>query len=353
MNVRDGHPQTYRFGVFELDTLAHELRRQGARVRLQEQPWQILLLLVASAGKVVTREELRQALWSSSVYVDFDHGLNNAIARLRETLGDAAATPSYIETVPRLGYRFIYLVADATVPVTTAGVPQPDVPDTDGAPLHGAPSAFENESARSEARRIAVARWVNPRVVATGVVLAVVALGLPAVLWPAQKVALEAVATAVPSEPSVAVLPFVSISPDKNNEYFADGLAEELISKLAGIRGLKVASQTSSFQYKGRHEPAAAIAQALQVNHLLEGSVRFAGTRVRINAQLIDARDGYHRWSQTFDREFTDILQIQEDTAIAVANALEVKLLAADEQRLRRKGTRDVEAYKLVKRAGS
>ena len=130
----------------------------------------------------------------------------------------------------------------------------------------------------------------------------------------------------MPSEPSLAVLPFVNMSPDKENEYFADGLSEELLSKLAGIRGLKVASQTSSFHFKGKHEPPAVIAKALQVNHLLEGSVRRSGTRVRITAQLIDARDGYHRWSQTFDREFTDIFDIQEDIAIAVANALQVKL---------------------------
>ena len=118
LNAPAGHPQIYRFGVFELDTLAHELRKQGARIRLQEQPYQVLLMLLGSAGKVVTREELRQALWPSSVYVDFDHGLNNAIARLREALGDAATTPSFIETVPRLGYRFIYPVVSSAA--TTA-----------------------------------------------------------------------------------------------------------------------------------------------------------------------------------------------------------------------------------------
>ena len=107
MNAPAGRPQIYRFGVFELDTLAHELRKQGARVRLQDQPYQILLLLLERAGQLVTRDELRQPLWPSSVYVDFDHGLNNAIARLREVLGDAASTPRFIETLPRLGYRFI------------------------------------------------------------------------------------------------------------------------------------------------------------------------------------------------------------------------------------------------------
>lgn len=103
MNASIEHPAIYRFGIFEVDTLAHELRRQGVRIRLQDQPYQILLLLLARAGKVVTREELRQRLWPSSVFVDFDHGLNNAIARLREALGDAAATPQFIETIPRVG----------------------------------------------------------------------------------------------------------------------------------------------------------------------------------------------------------------------------------------------------------
>ena len=105
-----GDPQTYRFGVFEVDTLAHELRRQGVRIRLQEQPYQILLMLLERAGQVVTRDALRQRIWPASVLVDFDHGLNNSVARLREALGDAVGAARLIETVPRVGYRFLATV---------------------------------------------------------------------------------------------------------------------------------------------------------------------------------------------------------------------------------------------------
>jgi TolB-like protein/Tfp pilus assembly protein PilF len=171
-------------------------------------------------------------------------------------------------------------------------------------------------------------------------------LALVAVFWPSQRSAHELVAgTALPAEPSLAVLPLSNRSPETENEYFADGLSEALVSKLAGIKGLKVASLTASFRFKGKYESPAAIGKELQVNHLLEGSVRRSGNRVLINARLIDARDGYHRWSETFDRELTDIIEIQEEIALAVANALQVKLVAADTQRLRSPGTRDPEAY--------
>jgi adenylate cyclase len=143
------------------------------------------------------------------------------------------------------------------------------------------------------------------------------------------------------------VLPFISLSQDKDNEYFSDGLTEELVTKLAGIRGLKVLARTSSFRFKGKGESAAAIARALQVNHLLEGSVRRSGTHLRITAQLIDAGKDEHVWSQTYDREVGDIFQIQEEIAFAVAAALKVSLLEADQSRIRKHGTSDSEAYRL------
>jgi TolB-like protein/Tfp pilus assembly protein PilF len=142
------------------------------------------------------------------------------------------------------------------------------------------------------------------------------------------------------------VLPFDNVSLDEDDGYFSDGLTEELINKLAGIRGLDVAGH-SSFYFKGRREPPDVIAKALKVSYLLEGSVRRSGTRVRVTAQLIDAASGHHLWAQTFDRELTDVFQIQEDIAFAVAAALKVSLLDADEARLRRRGTNDPEAYRL------
>lgn len=333
-------PQLFKFGVFEVDRGARELRKQGTRIRLQEQPFQVLVLLLERAGEVVTRQELREKLWPSSVYVDFDHGLNNAIARLREALGDSAAAPHFVETLPRLGYRFIYPLG---IPARTANALPPEA----SLPHIEAEAVVANDTKPSiECSPGRAFRWSrSPRIIA-GSTMALIA-GLVG-LWLIGRVAdAPSTGAALAAVPSVAVLPFVNMSPNPENEYFTDGLSEELTNKLAGIHGLKVAAQTSAFHFKGKRGPAADIARTLNVNHLLEGSVRQSGKRIRITAQLIDAASGYHLWSETFDRELTDIFRIQEEIAVAVADVLKVKLVATDNQRLRKHGTRDAEAYRL------
>ncbi|HEX9707327.1 MAG TPA: winged helix-turn-helix domain-containing protein [Steroidobacteraceae bacterium] len=322
MTVSDERAQVFGFGDFVLDASAHELRRQGARIRLQDQPFQILRLLLEQAGKVVTRDELRQRIWPSSVFVDFDHGLNNAIARLREVLRDEASAPRFIETVPRVGYRFIGAVtAGSETPVAA-------VPDASG---------MSTPETRIRRRRLAVA-GAAIGVLAIAGLYAGIASRRPSDVRPA------------PAEapvPSIAVLPFVNLGPDPDDEYFADGLTEELVTRLATLRGLRVVARTSSFSYKGKQESTATIAKALQVDHILEGSVRRSEQRLRITAQLIDARGDRHVWSQTFDRDGGDIFRIQEEISLAVAEALKVTLLDSDEYRIRRHGTDDAEAYRL------
>jgi len=330
--------QVFRFGVFELYVRARELRRQGVRIRLQEQPFLVLARLLERAGDVVTRDELRQELWPSSVYVDFDHGLNNAIARVREVLGDSAATPRFIETLPRLGYRFIYPVerpaeaaGGATNDLAAAADPQPVAPPP-------SPAAKSLRLPRSAAAAVALA----------------LLLGALGGLWLANRpTEVAARATAAPKEPSVAVLPFVNLSSDPENGFVADGLSEELIHMLAGIGGLKVAARTASFAFRDTQESPAAIARKLNVTHLLEGSVRRSEKRLRVTAQLIDAASGHHLWSEAFDRNPTDILEIQEEIARAAAAALQVKLVAADQQHLSKRLTSDAEAYRqyLIARA--
>ncbi len=314
---------TVRFGEFELDRTSRELWKSGQRIRLQEKPFQVLALLLERAGEVVTRDELRQKLWPSSVYVDFDHGLNNAITRLRETLGDEAAAPNVIETLPRLGYRFIHSIES---PPITAG------------PLDAA--AFP---------AVAAARLARPgTIAAVAIVAAVITLLLLVALGVTRGAADGKQSMAiVPEIPSIAVLPFANMSSDPESEHFADGLAQELLNKLSVISGLRVAGRTSSFYFKNRQEPLPVIGQALKVSHVLEGSVRRSGTRLRITTQLVSVGAGTPIWSQTFDRELTDVFEIQEDIAIAVASALQVELLEADELRLRRRGTADAEAHRL------
>ena len=320
-----------RFDGFEVDIAAHELRRQGTRIRLQEQPFQILSLLLEHAGQVVTREELRRKVWPSSVYVDFDHGLNNAIARLRDALGDDREAPRYIETLPRIGYRFVCQVDETAAPPAHNEVRSAN----DGHTVLAPPAPVSTGSGwRRSARPLA----------------ALVLLGAVAVLlivWAGHWRSPPAPSGSALTDPSLAVLPFANLSSDKENEYFADGLTEALVTKLAAIHGLKVVARTSSFRFKGRQESAGSIAQALHVNHLLEGSVSRAGTQLRITAQLIDARNDAHMWSQTFDRRAGDIFKIQDEIAFAVAAALKVSLLDADEFRIRSHGTSDPEAYRL------
>ena len=319
--------QVFRFGVFELDGRAHELRKQGIRLRLQEQPFLVLSYLLERAGDVVTRDELREELWPSSVYLDFDHGLNNAIARVRELLCDSATTPRFIETLPRLGYRFIYPVealAGLAGRVTAPAV---------------APVAA-TEAVRAVAAPPPAQRFARSFSAAAVVAIAMV-LGLFTGLWLAQQpteIAADTSVISAPADttvtpamrpPSVAVLPFVNLSSDPENEYVADGLSEELRHKLAGISGLKVAAATSSFAFKGTHESPALIAQRLNVTHLLEGSVRPSAKRLRVTAQLIDAASGYQLWSEVYDRDATDIFQVGEEIARAVASAMQVTLVAA------------------------
>ena len=261
--LRSSQP-TIRFGPFELDQVGGELRKGGAKVRLQEQPLQVLQILLQTPGKLITREELQQRIWPSDTFVDFDHGINNAIKRLREALGDTAETPRYIETLPRRGYRFLALVA-AVTPKPTA---------------------------------------------------------------------------------SIAVLPFLNLSADPENEFFADGMSEEIINALMQINELHVAGRTSSFSFKGKYADLRLIGGQLNVSTVLEGSVRRVGSHVRITAQLVNVADGYHLWSEKYDREMKDIFEVQDEIARCIAARLEV-MLGPEGRPLARVGTEDLEAFKL------
>lgn len=258
--------ETVRFGPFELDRASGELRKNGAKVRLQQQPLQILQVLLEEPGRVLTREELQQRVWRSDTFVDFDHGINNAIKRLREALGDTAEKPHYIETLPRRGYRFIGTVKAAAEP-------------HDG-----------------EIR-------------------------------------------------SVAVLPLENLSGDPEQEYFADGLTEALITSLVKIRALRVVSRTTAMQYKKAHRSLPEIARELRVDGIVEGSVMRSHGRVRISAQLIDARNDLHLWAESYERELQDILALQSELARAIAAQIHITLTPPEQMQLRRARTVDPDAY--------
>ena len=251
-----------RFGAFELDQDAGELRKQGTRMKLQEQPLQMLQVLLQRPGEVVTREELQQKIWPSDTFVDFDHGINNAIKRLREALGDAAETPHYIETLPRRGYRFI--------------------------------GKIEYNAPRMR---------------------------------------------------SLAVLPLENLSHDPQQEYFAEGLTEALITTLAKIGELRVVSRTTAMLYKDVHKPLREIARELEVDAIVEGTVLRAGQRVRITAQLIDAANETHLWAESYERHLRDVLHLQAEVAEAIAKQVRVKLTPQERAHLAQTQPVNPEAY--------
>jgi TolB-like protein/Tfp pilus assembly protein PilF len=253
---------TIRFGGFEADFRAGELRKRGVRVKLQEQPLQILQMLVECPGEVVTRDELQHKIWPADTFVDFEQGLYNAVRRLRDALGDSADKPRFIETLSRHGYRFIGTI---------------------------------DESARKVE--------------------------------------------------SLAVLPLDNLSRDPEQEYFAEGLTEALITTLAKIGELRVISRTSAMQYKGVHKPLREIARELDVDAIVEGTVLRVGERVRITAQLIDAVKESHLWAESYERDLRDVLALQSEVAQAIAREVRIKLTPQEQAQFAQARSVDPEAY--------
>jgi TolB-like protein/DNA-binding winged helix-turn-helix (wHTH) protein/Flp pilus assembly protein TadD len=335
------------FDGWVLDPDSGDLERAGTRIRLQEQPLQVLVQLIDSRGGVVTREQLISKLWPKGI-VDFDTGVNTAIRKLRVALGDTADTPRYIETLPRRGYRFI-----AALEPDPAREPEPEAqprPESaTGVSTSDVPPVRTLED--SPPQTAVPPRTGYRRYIALLTALTLALLGVAVVrVWISREPARESAVTVTPgfSPPlhSVAVLPFVNNSGDKDQEYFSDGLSDELINMLTQVPELRVPARTSSFYFKGKQATIADIAKALGVAHVLEGSVRKSGSTLRITAQLVRVDNGYHVWSETYDRKLDDIFRIQDDIAGAVVTALRVRLLPMQQPAAQDElGTENLEAY--------
>ena len=288
----------WRFGLFELDVVTGELRRSGRRVHLAPQPGRVLLTLVERAGQIVTRDELKEAAWGDKTFVDFEQGLNFCMKQIRAALGDEADNPRFIETVPRRGYRLI-------VPVERVVDPSPPVPVAD------VPAPAEQRPPHDR-----LGRWV-PYAIA-GALLVIVAAGGFA-LWRSARQAAVSDTRAM-----IAVLPFDNLSGDPGQDYFSEGFTEELIGQLGRIdpSRLGVIARTSTLGYKRPSRNAAQIGRELHVQHLVEGTVRRSGNRVRINAQLIRVSDQSNVWAEVYDGEVRDILSLQHEVAIAIARQI-------------------------------
>ena len=298
---------TLRFDSFELDVRAGQLRKGGVKLRLRGQPLQVLAILLEHAGEVVTREELQKQVWPADTFVDFDHGLHNAIARIREVLGESAEAPRYIETLPRRGYRFIGPVEEF----------QPLRP------------AEESVASASPGETIAAPRRRNPRLVL--IACAVLVLGLAT--WAVRRYVFSR--AAVQPIQSIAVLPLDNLSGNPAEEFFVDGMTDQLITDLAKVGSLRVISRTSVMQYRGAKKALPEIARELNVDAIVEGSVVRSGERVRVTAQLVQARTDQHLWAETYDRDLDDILKLQGEVADAIAQQVRAQLTPKQQSQLR------------------
>ena len=321
-----------QFGIYQADLGAAELRKNGQRIKLQDQPFDILVILLERPGEVITREEFRRRLWPADTFVDFDHSLNVAINKLRQVLHDDADNPRFVATAGRRGYRFIAPVggpgkvaAEKSAETLVAGA------------VAGGPdlsSSHDTRTKRGMGRRL-------PRVAGFALVLVTMASAL--VGWRY----LHPRSQQPPRRIMLAVLPFENLTGDPEQEYFADGLTEELITQLGRLHPeqLGVIARTSVMGYKHSDKRMDQIARELSVQYVLEGSVRRTPGRMRITAQLISVTDQGHLWAQAYDRSPQDVLTVQDDVAVAVVNEIQVKLDPHRQTELARGRTVNPEAY--------
>ena len=319
--------RSIRFGPFEVDPLAHELRRNGIRIKLQEQPFRLLLLLVARPGQLISRQEMIHHLWPEGTFVDFDHGLSKAIEKLRAALHDDPEDPRFIETVPKLGYRLVAPLERKAQPsklLVTGAEPAP-------------PGAL------SRYRLVGALALVG--------IIAGVGLLLRSQPWErsasaASRKTMSAERTNL-SAPvrSIAVLPLDNLSGDPSQDYFAAAMTDELITELAKVGALRVTSRTTVTRYKNTSKTLPEIARELNVDGIVEGSVVRAGQKVRITAQLIHAPADQHLWADTYERNLGDVVSLQRDVAQAIAQQVHAQLTPELQAQFRSSHRVDPEAY--------
>ena len=363
MSDNDGRSNRKRFGVFEVDLRAGELRKQGLKVKLHGQPLEVLAMLLEHPGELVTRDEIREKLWPQNTFIDFEHSVNSSIKRLREALGDEAATPRFIETLPRHGYRFIAPVETLPLAPTPKGAREPEIVSVSPLPSReeGSPAGSDGDAVvtgksfakpgdadsatTAGARRVHLSkRWVRTALAGVPIAMLAVLIGLNVF---GLRDHLLPRASPVPKIESVAVLPLENLSRDPEQEYFADGMTEELITTLGKIGALRVISRTTVMRYKGTKKPLPEVAKELNVDALVEGTVLRSGNRVRVTANLLHAKTDRHLWAETYERDFRDVISVQDEVAQAVARQVNVALSPAEATRLAKVRTVKPEAYEF------
>jgi TolB-like protein/DNA-binding winged helix-turn-helix (wHTH) protein/Flp pilus assembly protein TadD len=323
-----------RFGTYEVSLQSGEVRKAGLRIRVQQQPMKLLEILLERPGQVVTREELRSRVWTDESFGDFDQAVNIAIAKLRSALGDSAENPRFIETLPKRGYRFI---ADVSVVDTDARPKRAEsvAGDVPGPERKTEPGDKPQDAGLADTpkRRPWPTRWI------IGSLALVLSFSILAV-W-----LFRSRGGAPTSIRSIAVLPLDNLSGDASQNYFADGMTDELITDLAQISALRVISRTSVMVYKGARKPLPQIARELNVDAVVEGTVLRSGDQVRITAQLIEASTDKHLWSQSYEGELRDTLALQNRVARAIADQIRINLTPQEQAALKSVRVVNPEAY--------
>jgi TolB-like protein/DNA-binding winged helix-turn-helix (wHTH) protein/Tfp pilus assembly protein PilF len=308
--VTAAEPRSYEFGVFTVDVTGGELRKHGVRLKVQERPFQLLVCLLERPGEIVSRDELRQRLWPDGTFVDFDHNISSAINKLRTVLNDSAGNPRFIETVGSRGYRFL-----ADVKRISSGPPSSQLPKqlTPEVPKIAATTSLPRQDL-----------W---KVVAgTALILSIFLAGY--FQWASKTSKSSAPVTRV----MVAVLPFQNLTGDPAQDYFSDGLTEEMIAALTRLNQdrLGVIARTSIMVYKQSPKPLDQIGRELGVQYVMEGSVRRDSSRVRITAQLIQIKDQTHLWAREYDRELNNTLTLQSEIAQEIGDEIQASLGAGN-----------------------
>jgi TolB-like protein/DNA-binding winged helix-turn-helix (wHTH) protein/Tfp pilus assembly protein PilF len=314
-----------RAGLFEVDLGSGELHKSGRQVQLQEQPFRVLAMLLEHPGEVVTREELQARLWPADTFVSFDEGINTAIRKLRVAFGDSADNPRFIETVPRRGYRFVAPVCDV--------IAEPAQP-SDGI-------AARSAAKLPKTKHPSVWRWILAASAAALLVVLVSVAYLGRSHAHAKSTAQKRV--------MLAVLPFQNMSADPAQDYFSDGLTEETITDLGQLspEHLGVIARTSAMAYKHTNKTITQIGHELDVEYILEGSVRREGGEARVSAQLIRVSDQTNLWAQNYERNLLDLLQIENELGKAIARQVQISLTPQQEMDLSKMRTLNPDAYDL------
>jgi len=304
-----------RAAALRVDVSRYELSLNGKRLKLERQPMDLLILFVRRRGELVTREQIIDKLWGKDVFVDVDRSINSAVRKIRTVLGDDSGQPRYLETVVGKGYRFVG-------EVEVVGLTE------------------EARPGRMLAAPVAPPRRISRRLLVFTALAAVAATAVWGWLRWRQNIA-----SASGPIRSIAVLPLVNLSGDPAQEYFADGMTDELITEIAQVGSLRVTSRTSAMHYKATAKTAQDIARELNVDAVLEGSVVRSGGRVRITAQLIDARVDKHLWAKTYETELKDVLGMQDAVARDVAGQIRLRLTTEEQGRLSRSRPVNPEAH--------